>query len=217
MAMNTTVEVNLKLAKSKECKVLVVGEDRANLQSVFDSITHVELSNSGVGNVKMNVTMVPLTIMQLRQPKELDKVMPKLSIFHAIIVVVDARPVYLSLVGNGGKLHFLLEKIILFGIPEEGVYLIATGDKAMSEHDSQPKEYRTVRAVKAQPVVRGGSLGGVLTHHEATSNDIVSRKLLEKLGPLQLGHLHDFIGGVPSGGYVLLLPSHVSPLSLSSS
>jgi hypothetical protein len=162
--MQSTLHFKLKMAESATCKVLVTGEERANLQSVAAAISYVEAQNSGKNNVKIEVTTVPLTMAQLRQSKELDRVVPKLSQFNAIIIVVDARPVYLAIAGDGGKMHNLLDKIQLFGIPEAGVYMVATGDRAMvgKEHDVTGKEYSTVHSLQNQPVGRGVSIGAVL-------------------------------------------------------
>jgi hypothetical protein len=93
---------------SKECKVLVTGEARADTDSIVRALMQVEadIDPDVDHGVTMNVTALPLGPAEILEP---DAHLPRrLSQFHAVILAFDARPVYLAICGGRGKLEKVL-------------------------------------------------------------------------------------------------------------
>jgi hypothetical protein len=89
---------------SKVCKVLVTGEMRADTPSIQAALEKAELQireHYKKDHVTMDITMKPLTIHEMTN--SLDEHFPasELSQYNVVIVAVDARPMYLSLFGEG--------------------------------------------------------------------------------------------------------------------
>jgi hypothetical protein len=60
-------------------------------------------------HITVETTVVPLTPSEM---VNLDKQLPSpLAQFNAVFLVFSAKPVYLAIVGNGGKLFPIMEKV----------------------------------------------------------------------------------------------------------
>jgi hypothetical protein len=167
------------------CKVLVAGDIRANIASITDALKQAEQDiyerYTKDNNVQMEVTVKAMSSAELG---DLDKHMPKnLNQFHVIIVAFSASPVYLSIVGAGGKLEKLLQKVKLFGVPEMSLYFICTDDRDAKEcDDGNYVSMGTTLDMSTSRTALG--VGNV-------EEEVVSDGLKARLGPMQLAHLQD--------------------------
>jgi hypothetical protein len=123
---------------SKVCKVLVTGEMRADTTSIQAALVQAEQEireHYKKDHVTMDITMKPLTVREITS--SLDEYLPasELSEYNVVIIAVDARPMYLALFGGGACVDHLLQKFVLFGIPEMSIYFVATRDKGAKEMD----------------------------------------------------------------------------------
>jgi hypothetical protein len=160
------------------CKVLVAGDIRANIASITDALKQAERDiyehYTKDNNVQMEVTVKAMSSAELC---DLDKHLPKnLNQFHVIIVAFSASPVYLSLVGAGGKLEKLLQKVKLFGVPEMSLYFICTDDRDAKECDDG--NYVSMGAITLDMSTSRTALGVGNVEEEVVSDGLKAR-----LGP----------------------------------
>jgi hypothetical protein len=137
MAINLPHTGGAMAITSKVCKVLVTGEmcaDTPSIQAALEQAEQDIRDHYRKDHVTMEITMKPLTVREIT--RSLDDHLPasELSQYNVVIIAVDARPMYLSLFGGGACVDQLMEKFVLFGIPEMAIYFVATGDKAAKVH-----------------------------------------------------------------------------------
>jgi hypothetical protein len=123
---------------SKVCKVLVTGEMRADTTSIQAALKQAEQEireHYKKDHVTMDITMKPLTVREITNSIDEHFPVSELSQYNVVIIAADARPMYLALFGGGACVDQLVEKFVLFGIPEMSIYFVATGDKGAKEMD----------------------------------------------------------------------------------
>jgi hypothetical protein len=170
------------------CNVLVAGEIRANVASIQQALEQAESdireNYTKDNNVKMEVTLSHMSPSEMADP---DQHLPKkLSQYHVIIMAFSARPVYLPIVGVGGKLEKLLEKLLMFGVPEMSLYFIATDDrdaKDVGDNFEGGNQHSTIGLSSSTTTLGPGTM---------SEDEVVSEGLKARLGPMQLAHLQSF-------------------------
>jgi hypothetical protein len=169
------------------CKVLIAGEARADTNSVNLALQQAEEDVRKYyksNHITVETFVVPLSPAEMNN---LDNQLPSpLSQFNAIFLVFSAKPVYVAVVGKGGKLFPVMEKLRLFGVPKKSVYFIGTGDRDAEASDDN---YQTL-GMSTGNLTADSALGMPKNVDEA---ELVSEKLRARIGPMQLSDLQDSI------------------------
>jgi hypothetical protein len=179
------------LPPAEPCKVLVTGEASADINSIKAALERVAMEvreQYSSNHIAMEVTVNTFGPSGM---KHLEGHLPtkELSQYHAIIVAFNASNAFINIAGATAQFSGILDYLRTFGIPEISLYAVATGDRDAKS------------VLPTDNFVLGTSMGGdydltqsnALGAGLASSDELLSEGLKQRLGPMQLRLVQDFI------------------------